>query len=330
MATIQDSLTVSNGSTTGVGGVAEILLNANFNIQSLRPNNVLRKDEWIHFDNKVVQIAQERLVAVGDLLSRGLRFNLPNALGTTRLEWERVGDMTEAEISMSGIKEGESDRILFDLESLPVPIIHKDFSLNIRALQASRTNGQPLDTAQVAAATRNVSERTERLLFKGATVAGSNGQIHGYETYPDRSTGSLSADWASAATGAEYVNDTLTMIGTAVADNMYGPYILYVDYATFTRMGNDFKANSDKTILQRVREIPGIADIRAVSKITAGNVILVQLSEDVVDMVVGQQPAVVQWPSHGGMKLNFKVMAIMLPRLKSDFDKQCGIVHYSP
>ncbi len=35
----------------------------------------------------------------------------------------------------------------------------------------------------------------------------------------------------------------------------------------------------------------------------------------------------VQWESVGGMRLNFKVMAIQVPQLRADHYGNCGILH---
>ena len=35
----------------------------------------------------------------------------------------------------------------------------------------------------------------------------------------------------------------------------------------------------------------------------------------------------VQWESVGGMRLNFKVMAIQVPQLRADYYNNCGILH---
>jgi len=35
----------------------------------------------------------------------------------------------------------------------------------------------------------------------------------------------------------------------------------------------------------------------------------------------------VQWESQGGMRLNFKVMAIQVPQLRADYSSQSGIAH---
>lgn len=312
----------------GSGLVAQALMQNNFSVESLRVEGVLRKDEWVNFDEAVVEVATKRLVAVADLMNAGLTYGVQNALGVTKVEWERVSEMTDAEISMGGITQGQNDRVTYDLQSVPLPIIHKDFHINIRALEASRTTGQSLDTTQAEIAARIVSEKIESLLFDGSDIAGSTNKIYGYKTAPNRTTGSTTADFASA-TGAQIVGDVLDMINDAQNDNMYGPYVLYVTNAGYINMGDDYKAESDKTILQRVLEIPGIQAVRPSKDLAAGEAILVQMTRDVVDMVNGIEPTTVQWDSHGGFMVNFKVLAIMVPRIKSDKNSQSGIVHYT-
>jgi hypothetical protein len=46
-------------------------------------------------------------------------------------------------------------------------------------------------------------------------------------------------------------------------------------------------------------------------------------------MATGLQPTTVQWDSHGGMVMNFKVLAIMVPRIKTDSASQSGVAHFS-
>ncbi len=328
MLEIADTVSVTGSGHSSSGSVAARLLQNGFNVNALRTNDTLRKDEWKQYDTAIIEVARKRLIGVADLLSRGLRYPIANALGVTRVEWETQSDMTPAEITMSGISLAQNDRIEFSLTGLPLPIIHKDFNINIRALEASRKTGQPLDTAQAQLAGRLVAEQIETMLFTGATVLGSNNLIYGYTTATNRNTGSVTASWVTA-TGSQIVADTLAMIQKAVDDNMYGPYVMYVPAAVFTHMGDDYKAESDKTIMQRVKEIPGIEDIRPSKDLSGTNIILVQMTGDVVDMIDGLQPTTVQWDSHGGMVQHFKVLAIMIPRIRSDYATQSGIVHYS-
>src|SRR5690606_21509504 len=152
---------------------------SNFNVNALRTLGTLQKDEWILLDTEVIEVARKNLVITQDLMSRGLTFSLPNALGHTRLEWEKVSDMEGAIITMSGLSESQNERIVYDLDGMPIPIIHKDFNINLRALAASRNKGEALDVTQARFASRKVAETIETLIFDGATVLGANNPIYG-------------------------------------------------------------------------------------------------------------------------------------------------------
>src|SRR5262245_17649709 len=170
-----DYVGASGGGLRAYGSVAERLLASGCSVQSLRPLGVLQKDEWKAFDDVVIQISRQRLRGIADLMARGLTRPLRNPLGTTQLEWERVSDMSPAIISMSGLTESQNDRVLFDLKSVPIPIVHKEFQINIRALMASRNRGESLDTTQLEVATRKVNEQLEALLFNGGYSVGTYG-----------------------------------------------------------------------------------------------------------------------------------------------------------
>ena len=328
-----DSIHFGKSGNTASGNVAMKMLQSGLDVQALRTQDVLRLREWQNFDTVVIEVARQRLVAVGDLISAGLTYEVPNALGIMQVQWERFSDLGPASISMSGISKGENDRFEIDLQSVPMPIVHKDFQLNIRALEAGRNLGTPLDTTQAALAARIVAEQIESILFNGTTVGSASNTIAGYTTFTSRVTGSLTASWLTQ-TGATTVNDALLMVEAAYAQNMYGPYMLYVPANVFAALGNDYKTYSDLTILQRLADIPGIIGIRPTSNLPAGTAshsqaVLVQFTSNVVDIIEGIQPTVVQWEAEGGFLINFKVLAIMVPRLKADKSNQCGIIHYS-
>jgi uncharacterized linocin/CFP29 family protein len=325
------------GGATPHGSVATRLLQSGMSVQALRTLDVLTKEEWLLYDTTVIQVARQRLVAVADLLDRGLRFDLANGLGTTVVQWDTISDMDPAEVSMSGVTEGIRDRQLFSLKSLPIPLIHKDFSINIRVLEASRRRGESLDTTQAAMATRLVVEGVENMLFNGNTLQeGVYGTIPGYKTTTNRVTGSLT-DWtvgssASPSGGQNAVHDILAMIGALNAKHMYGPYMIYVPVAWGVALGDDFKVNGDRTTIERILAIPGVLGVRSTEYLVSSpkaEVLMVQMTSDVVDEVVGMQPTTVMWEEIGGMVVRFKVMAIMIPRVKADYKAQCGIAHFT-
>jgi uncharacterized linocin/CFP29 family protein len=296
---------------------------------ALRTLDLLRRDEWIFFDEQLVAEAQIRLRGVADLMAAGLTRTIPNGLAKTILQWETVTDMDPATVSLDGVTRSENDRVEFAAANLPLPITHKDFYLNLRTLLASRERGEAIDTTHIRAAGRKIAEESERMLFQGGkTFAGVT--IYGYTTHPGRATvgfGTNGAWSATAKTGADIVADVATMISAMESSRMYGPYWLYVSANSSLKMAEDFKAASDKTIRTRLLEIENLQLIRVVDQLPADNVVLVQATPDVVQWVTGEPLQTVQWDVHGGFQINFKAFTIQVPLIRADAGGRMGIVH---
>jgi len=269
---------IFRGQATGT--VAQRLLNNAMNVNALRTNATLRKDEWKHYDLAVVQAAQERLVGVADLMGRGLVLRIANGLGKTVLEYEDASDIEGAQLSMDGVTRGLNDRIEYDLKFMPLPIIHKDFQINVRVLNASRTTGASLDTAMAELSARKVAEKEEELLFQGSSsYTFGGGTLYGYVDAPNRNTVTLALAWDNVAkTGEQILTDVKNMKQASIDALHYGPWVLYIPTAYETVLDGDFKANSDKSIRTRLLEIAGIEDIKVVDKLAANNVVLVQMT----------------------------------------------------
>lgn len=348
-----DALTFNgSGSMAGMGSVAQRLVSGGMNVNSLRPwigtdgrsyinvngkaiavnaNATLRKLEWEEYDKAIVKEARIRLNAIADLEGRGLVYNIANGLGKTVLETENLGEFTVAEISMDGLSKAQADRPAFGSGYLPLPIVHKDYFINTRVLASSRTTGDPLDVTSAELATRQVVEKMEDMLVNGAgAYAFGGGTIYGYTDFPSRNTGSMAYHWnVAGATGATIVADVLAMKAALIGDRMYGPYVLYVPTAYETVLDDDFKANSDLTIRQRILQIEGISAVKTLDKLTANNVLLVQMTSDVVRIVNGMAISPVEWQEQGGMVLHYKVMGIKVPQVRATQGGRCGIVHYT-
>jgi len=321
----------SLSSMPGGGSIARRLLASNMDVEkALRTNATLRNDEWKDIDTAVVNAAQQRLNGIEDLMSRGL-VRRTNGLAKTVLEYEDVSDMNDAEIAMQAQMQGQNDRLEFDLKALPLPIIFKDFQIDIRVLSASRTTGESLDAMQASLAAFKVAEKAETLLFQGSgdfTYGG--GTIYGYEDAPNRNTVSLTEDWdASGKTGTEIMDDIRAMKQASIDDRHYGPWMLYIPTAYETVLDDDFKAASDKGLRQRIAELSGLIDTKVADKLTANNVIMAQMTVDTIRMVEGLPIQTVEWDSVGGMLFHFKVMTILVPQVRSDQNSRSGIVHLS-
>ncbi len=294
----------------------------------LRANDLLRKDEWKALDDTVVEVAKRQLNAIADLRAAGLVRNL-GSLGVMFDEYEAISYIDEAEQSMTGVADGQRDLATYGLVSVPIPITFRDFQLHLRHLEASRRGGSNIDTSNVSLCTQRVLEKLEDMLFNGSTVAPSGTAVAGYTTASSRITGSVTAAWASA-TGAQILADALAMISDAEDENYFGPFQFYTNISAIQNLRNDFKTNSDKTIIERLEQIDAFAGIKGNASLTAETV-AVQLTSDVVDLSVGADITTVQWEEMGGLIQNFKVMAAMAPRVKvpRSTNAKTGLVHYS-
>jgi uncharacterized linocin/CFP29 family protein len=296
----------------------------------LRTADTLRRDEWKHFDEVLIREGLTRLIGVADLLSAGLTMPIPNAMGKTLIQWEKVTDMEPAEVSLSGLDRTDDDRLEFEPDSTPLPITHKDFNINLRTLAASRERGEPLDTMQAEVAGRKVAEKLEEMLFRGGKkFLGKT--IYGYTTHPNRNAVDFTATpWSNGSTtGDQMLADVQRMIAAAEADFFFGPYWLYIPTNSSLNLDKDFKANSDKTIRERLLNIDRLQQIKTADALTADNLVLIQPTRDVVVWANGEPLQTIQWDADGGFRIKFKAFAIQVPVIRATEEGRSGVVHMS-
>jgi len=292
---------------------------------------LLRYDEWKDIDTEVVKVATDRLVGVRDLQARGLIHNL-GSIGITLSQWEEESDMTAADVSMSGITEAEGDTPAWNLRNVPVPIFHKDFQVNIRRLEASRMVGESLDVTAASIAARRVSERSEDMLFAGEPIVVQGNNLYGYTNLPGRNQVDLDTNWDAVAQNGNgtIIDDVNAMLQAARDDKHFGPFVLYVPTGYEFKLDEDYSDQYPRTVRDRIEALTGIERVEVADRLAANNVVLVQMTRDVVDLAIAQPISTIQWSTQGGMVENFKVMACWAARLKSDYDGRAGIVHLRP
>jgi uncharacterized linocin/CFP29 family protein len=307
------------------------LLACNMDPRALRTNATLRKDEWLQLDTAIIEEARIRLVGWQDLESKGLKLSLSNGLGTTILESENVSDVNDAEMDMDAVTKANNETLNYELVGVPLPIIHKEYQISIRRLNASRTRGESLDTTQARLATRKVNEYQEQILFLGTSSFAYGGYtIRGYLDHPNRNTVTLSENWdASGKTGAEIRDDVLSCKQALINARHYGPYYLYIPTAYETVLDKDYDATRGNTIEQRIMAIRSVEKIQIADKLTANNVLMVQMTEDVVRIVEGLPITNVEWDTRGGLMSHMKIMTIGVPQIRDDQSNRSGIAHLS-
>jgi len=319
------------------GSVARFLAQNGVNAaSSLRTNDVLRKEEWQQLDDTLVGVARQRLIGISDLVTRGLSFNL-GGLGAVLSQYEQLGDMSAANVDFSGVTDGEKDSVSFTLVSVPVPIFHKNFAIDLRRLEASRgpnSIGAPVDRTQIETAAQKVVEQMEEVLFNGMGTGASGGslqqgagstaqaQLYGYTNQPNINT-QAGGSWG---TTTNPTTDLTNTIGVLESKNYFGgQYVTYVPTTQYNKLRAFFTDGSGDQVFDRVKRIQGIEDVRPGDRLTSGTAVMVTMRRDVVDLAIGQELTVVEWESKGGMMLHFKVMCALAARVKSDAAGGSGI-----
>jgi len=302
---------------------------ASYSAQPINTNATLRRDEWKQLDEAILQVSRQRLGGIDDLVSHGLTFQLGNAMGTTVLEWHDVSDAFEAELTMDGVTKAKGDRPVYTANYLPIPIIHVDYEINARVLAASRSLGNPLDTTSAERATRRIREKLEAMLFTSTTYSFGNGTIYSYLNHPDRNEVSLSTAWNDSSISAgNIVDDVRSMKQSSIDAKHYGPCMLYIPTSYETVLDEDYDSTTPgTTIRERIMKISGISGIKVIDTLTADNVLLVQMTSDVVRLVRGMDIQNVEWQTQGQFITKYKVMTIQVPQIRSDQDGNSGIVH---
>lgn len=284
-------------------------------------------------DNAVVEVGLDRLTLMADVMAAGLTYNLSDPLSVTQLEWNASNKVGNAQRTMS--PEVRQENFLPDLlaNRLPIYLTTSGFELDIRTLRMSQRVGMPLDTSNIKSGVRAVNESLEDAFINGATTLdGQDLQVAGYKApgivnAPNAATQALTAAaWDATPVAATILAEVMSMIAKLVANKKFGPYRLYVPTTVGAFLDNDYTtAAPQNTIRERLTKLEGLQAIRTSDMLPATKVVLVQMTSDVLDVVVGQKPTVIPWTSLSGMTFHNLIMAIMVPRVKWDYNLKSGI-----
>lgn len=291
----------------------------------------LRIREWIELDAAVMDAVYTTPMRMwADLRARGDAIGIPNGMGKSTYEYQRVTDVGPAITSFDGIREGDSDRLHFDYTGIPLPIVHKDFQFSARQLSISRNGGPSLDTMMARLSARKVMEEVEKYTVGSQTFAFGGYNIYGYTNFPARLTQTITAP--SSNNHATTISELLSMRKKLTDKGYGGPFRVYMSNAWDQYLDEDYSTAGSRmdTLRQRILRIDGIQSVDRSYWLGTGNaIVMVQMTPDVAQAVVGMDVTTLQWPSKGGMAINFKIMAILVPLLRSDINGLTGICHGS-
>jgi hypothetical protein len=297
---------------------------------------------WRELDSTVQRATRQRLRAWSDLMRSSTRGGF-NAYGKMTIEYQAMTDYGEAIQSMDAIADARADRPLFNTKSVPLPITYSQFWFSGREIAVSRGSSVPLDTTSAEQGGRKIAELVEKQtigvetgLTYGTVTAGpgthtGTSTVYGYTNFPYRVT-KTDLTTPTGSNPEAVKQDVIEMRETMYTNGFYGPFMLYHSTGYDAFLDDDyFRSGStaaSRTLRERVGEIEGIAGIRRLDYLTSGyQMVLVQMTSDVAQAINAMDVTTVQWDSQGGLRKNFKVMAIQVPLLKAPYNGVAGIVH---
>lgn len=293
-------------------------------------NSVLDKREWADLDAGIIRAAKLRLNGIADLRAAGLA--KPVSLATMMSQWRVASEKVAASVNMDGRSAVDLDRIDMKTYGVPVPIISSGYRIPLRVLMASRRLGEGIDVTEAEEAAAAVVEKEESILFNGESSAVVGGvTIPGYTSISARL-----ADTATNFGGGDFGTISnifptfLGMVSGLATRRYHGPFTVYVAPTQYIQMLSIYTDGSGQSALQRVLNIPQIDSVKPADLLADGSLLMVQLTGNVVDFVYAQEMGEVEnreWEAPDGSAANFKVMAAMAPRIKTDYAGYTGIAH---
>jgi len=297
----------------------------------------LRKDDWKMVDSAVVQAARPRLRFFGDLIQAGLEVRIPNALGKMVWQYERQSSISDATVSMDGVKKGDSDRPTYDLDQMPLPIIHKDFTFGVRHLTASHSSNTPIDISAAASAGQACAEMVERLALGVAPEHKfGGGAVYGVCNHPDAIATTFTNPWTTAGTrNPDWTpglmqREILALRQRLYEAHHYGPFNIYHSPDFDVILDDDFNVTTSGvsislTMRERLLKIDSIKAVKTSEFLPPGTFCMVEMNQQTINAVSGLDISTVQWQTEAGFEVHFKVLCIMLPRIKTSYSRHTGI-----
>ena len=302
---------------------------------------MLRKEEWVRFDQVLVEEARARLRFWSDLAG-STTYGGFDGMSVSVLENETVSDPGFAMVDMDGTGESPNDAPKYQLEGIPLPITHSDFYFSDRLLAESRNKGTPLSQTMPAFAARRVMETVEQTAIGNITGItygsspfsyGRTSKVYGLTNFTPRQTKTnFTAPSGGGWTPDDTVNELLAAREQLFSNNFYGPFMVYTSTDWDQYLDRDYSLsggnNPNQTLRERIKRIDGIVDVRRLDYLTSTfTIILIQMTPQVCRAVIGMNPTTISWDTKGGLLHHFKVMCIMVPQFFATQSGKCGILH---
>lgn len=287
----------------------------------------LRQDEWIRFDEKIVETTIEPRDWLDYVNANGMTEVLPDALGTMEIEYETVSDTTGAMTSMDGAGKTQDSDIEYKQEFVPVPYTHADWELDLRRLSASRKKGSPLDTTMAVKKTRNVMAEVESNALVGNFPYGQ-GTMYGLLTFPYVISDTGKEAWTKTGkTGAQILADVKAYITLLNAQEYFGKFTMFLNNAYSLHIDDDYSTlYPNVTIRDRILKNSAIEAIVTIGGFPANTLVVMRKDKEAYSLVKGMPVTMYETGTQHGFRRQYRIGTIQFPMMKHDYEDKTPIL----
>lgn len=294
-------------------------------------DGTVRHEDFLVIKDMIIEVRRRELTAIDDLMT-GSGLTVDAAITDQLVGFENINEFQRAQQEMNPTS-FDNNNTVFTEDFVPNPITHSSFQVPFR-----QQGFQYKSSLGMSESIRQVSERNQDTLINGnssllVSFQGKNFEIFGYTNHPDRGVDTIT-DWTLASNSEAIVTETVTALGlmhTGQGGVKNDSVILYLANDIWTNVQNDFKANSDKTIMTRLMQIAQIKEVKPAEKLANGNALLVEMLARTIQIAVAQDIIVVPHVKTNPMSAqHMTAYSAMTHQIKSDSNSKTGIMHLSP
>jgi hypothetical protein len=286
----------------------------------------LHYDDYKDLSEDVVKSREFLNVGVQDLIGAGL--SQATTINNTIVQYQTMNTF-DAQVSMDGSNR-KTNQTDYDVNWLPLPIYHTDFTIPWRQEGFSYKESDGVQESVF-----RVNELQDQVLFNGASlgvkVSGVDAPLYGYTNHPNTITSTIS-DWTVSTNYDKISQETVGLVGELfVGGRVMEPnsVMMYVATDIWSSMQQDYStAKGDRTVLERLRAISEIADVKPQKDLASKACVLVEMRPRTVQLAVATMPIAVPWvKGHDLEDGRFTVYSSMVAKIKADRTGKAGIIY---
>lgn len=292
-------------------------------------NSSLTRETWELVNRSIIAELQRPLIGLDDLESRA---GLVRPIGINNVVFidNIASDLAPASQSVDIMAEQNFDAQDFRELGITVPVQYKDYRADMRFLANVLPDGSRPDTSWASVATRKVNELRHSNLFNGAAniaAADAFGNLHpmyGYMTHPSIQVVTSLTPW----TTFNIVGADISAILQNLEDNFWMPsFMMYVS-GNVSQILNQIRseASTVATWRQLILQDERLLNIRRTFELADGEVILVALEPDVIQLVQAMTPQPFEWDAMGALGTDIRILSIEAPFIKRMYSGKVGII----